>query len=234
MYAADFNITKEEVQLMRLHYLQQRICGFLSPEAELCEVDTVFDFPNVTSASTSLLDRVRNVWFETERGKKQYRANVKWYLEQKRVMLGEIIECIDYLYRRRVKEPWQQQQATEWFIDHYKERKEALEVTIRKCEFILKSSRKNFKPKYENVPMETIKSVKIEDLIGIQPQRKNGNRWLYCCPFHVESTASFTYYVDQNTFHCYGCQKNGSVIDYVMYEQHVTLSEAIKILVKML
>jgi replicative DNA helicase/5S rRNA maturation endonuclease (ribonuclease M5) len=37
------------------------------------------------------------------------------------------------------------------------------------------------------------------------------------CPFHQDSTPSLTVYPSTGDFHCFGCQANGTVIDYIMY-----------------
>lgn len=53
------------------------------------------------------------------------------------------------------------------------------------------------------------------------------------CPFHNEDTASFTIYLHQNTYWCFGaCQSGGSVVDFVMRQQSCDFLEAVKRLVK--
>ena len=37
-----------------------------------------------------------------------------------------------------------------------------------------------------------------------------------CCPFHGEKTPSMKVYDGEQGFHCFGCHKGGSVIDFVM------------------
>jgi DNA primase len=37
-----------------------------------------------------------------------------------------------------------------------------------------------------------------------------------CCPFHEEKTPSFTIYPKTNTFHCFGCGKNGDTIEFIL------------------
>ena len=49
------------------------------------------------------------------------------------------------------------------------------------------------------------------------------------CPFHDDNTPSFTVYPANNTFHCFGCQVNGSVVDYIMHRLDTqSASEALR------
>jgi len=61
--------------------------------------------------------------------------------------------------------------------------------------------------------LEQIKSIPIGDLMPTPPSHQNDSRATYRCPVHNEKTASFVWFKDQNTFHCFGCQINGDVID---------------------
>ncbi len=45
--------------------------------------------------------------------------------------------------------------------------------------------------------------------------KRVGNEWKGLCPFHSESTPSFTIYADEKRWHCFGCQKTGDVLDFV-------------------
>lgn len=49
------------------------------------------------------------------------------------------------------------------------------------------------------------------------------------CPFHKEKTASMKIYKD-NRFHCFGCGKDGDVIDFVMHRDNVDFKTAVTIL----
>lgn len=52
------------------------------------------------------------------------------------------------------------------------------------------------------------------------------------CPFHAEKTGSFTIYLSQNSWWCYGCQNGGSVVDFVMQQNGIDFLEAVKQLLK--
>jgi DNA primase len=48
--------------------------------------------------------------------------------------------------------------------------------------------------------------------------QKNGNEWEGCCPFHQETTPSFTIFNGKDgvpRFFCFGCNERGDVIDFV-------------------
>ena len=68
------------------------------------------------------------------------------------------------------------------------------------------------------------------DLVGLinsrLPLKKKGNQHWACCPFHQERTPSFT--VKENFFKCFGCDKHGNAIDFLMDFDHLTFPEAVE------
>jgi DNA primase len=64
----------------------------------------------------------------------------------------------------------------------------------------------------------------------VRLENKSG-RWWGRCPFHgggQEKTPSFKVDPDLKMYHCFGCQKGGSVISFVMEMENLTFPEAIK------
>jgi len=66
------------------------------------------------------------------------------------------------------------------------------------------------------------------------------SHWAYC-PFHVgkgsdgkERTPSLFFSKDTNSFHCFGCGKSGSVLDFIMYMDGTPPSVALEKLAKKL
>jgi DNA primase catalytic core len=57
-----------------------------------------------------------------------------------------------------------------------------------------------------------------------------GKDYVMKCPFHEEKTASFHIYTDSLSFKCYGCNKAGSVFDFVMETARISFPEALRIL----
>jgi DNA primase len=64
--------------------------------------------------------------------------------------------------------------------------------------------------------------------LGLKLTRR-GNRWLVCCPFHQEKTASFIIFPDGG-YKCFGCQEHGDIIDLVAKGLHIDTAAAIKLL----
>lgn len=58
--------------------------------------------------------------------------------------------------------------------------------------------------------------------------KKAGRNFKGLCPFHNEKTPSFMVSADRQVFHCFGCGKGGSVIDFVMEYEHMEFPEALE------
>lgn len=80
---------------------------------------------------------------------------------------------------------------------------------------------------------ETIEQVtaalNIVDVIGSYfPLRRAGTEFRALCPFHQEKTPSFYVNPDKQTFYCFGCQRGGSIIQFVQEYEHVDFPEAVR------
>jgi 5S rRNA maturation endonuclease (ribonuclease M5) len=60
--------------------------------------------------------------------------------------------------------------------------------------------------------------------------RKKGRVLIARCPFHEESTASFTITPSRGLFHCFGCGAAGDVIGFVTKHDKVTFGGALQVL----
>lgn len=58
--------------------------------------------------------------------------------------------------------------------------------------------------------------------------RSNYGKAVGLCPFHEESTPSFTIFLDENKFHCFGCQAHGDAIDFYIRTRNVDFVDAVK------
>ncbi|MDD4315575.1 MAG: DNA primase [Clostridia bacterium] len=69
----------------------------------------------------------------------------------------------------------------------------------------------------------------IVDIISkfVHLQKKGRDYWA-CCPFHHEKTPSFQVRADHQFFKCFGCQKSGNVITFVMEHERMTYPEAVE------
>ena len=57
---------------------------------------------------------------------------------------------------------------------------------------------------------------------------KKGNKWWGLCPFHNEKTPSFSVDGDKGLYYCFGCQKGGSLIDFLMETDKLSFHEAVE------
>ena len=76
---------------------------------------------------------------------------------------------------------------------------------------------------------EVKSKLNIIDIINEKvPLKKAGRNFKGLCPFHNEKTPSFMVSPDRQVFHCFGCSKGGSVIDFVMEYEHMEFPEALE------
>ena len=75
------------------------------------------------------------------------------------------------------------------------------------------------------------RSNDIVDVIGSYVKlQKKGSSHLGLCPFHNEKTPSFSVSGPKQMFYCFGCQKGGNVITFVMDYENYSFPEAIALL----
>lgn len=81
-------------------------------------------------------------------------------------------------------------------------------------------------------PFESIESIKSRySLVDYISQyinlKKSGSRFQGLCPFHSDhNSPSLTIYPNQ-TWHCFGCQKHGDIITFVMEYDHLDIKSAL-------
>ncbi len=78
--------------------------------------------------------------------------------------------------------------------------------------------------------VDEVKSrTNIIDLVSAHVTlKKAGRHFKGLCPFHNEKTPSFIVSPERQSWHCFGCGKGGSVIDFVMEYEHVDFVEALE------
>ena len=85
-----------------------------------------------------------------------------------------------------------------------------------------------------NHELERIKEgVPILDLAksyGYQLKRAGADCYKALCRWHPDKNPSLTFWPSSNTFHCFGCGKGKTVIDFVIYQENVDSGNAIKTL----
>lgn len=60
--------------------------------------------------------------------------------------------------------------------------------------------------------------------------KRSGSTLKGLCPFHREKTPSFSVSADKQMFHCFGCGKGGTIINYVMMSENLDFVESVKLL----
>ena len=77
--------------------------------------------------------------------------------------------------------------------------------------------------------IEQVKAaVDIVEVVGRRVElRPTGKNYVGLCPFHSEKTPSFTVSPEKQFFHCFGCQKGGNVINFVMETENLSFPEAV-------
>lgn len=63
----------------------------------------------------------------------------------------------------------------------------------------------------KNVDIPKYFNDNISDKINLMAQT------LVCCPLHDETTPSFKYFSDTETFYCFGCERGGTVVELHHY-----------------
>ncbi len=76
---------------------------------------------------------------------------------------------------------------------------------------------------------DLLNRVDIVEVIDSRvPLKKKGREYWACCPFHGEKTASFSVSPSKQFYHCFGCQKSGNAVGFLMDYDHMEFVEAIE------
>ncbi|MCL2064826.1 MAG: DNA primase [Candidatus Cloacimonetes bacterium] len=81
----------------------------------------------------------------------------------------------------------------------------------------------------ENNADLVLKAINIVDVVSSYlPLKKMGSNYKARCPFHEEKTASFNVSESKQIFKCFGCQKAGNAIGFVMEYEKISFFEALQ------
>ncbi len=82
---------------------------------------------------------------------------------------------------------------------------------------------------------DLLNRVDIVEVIDARvPLKKKGREYWACCPFHGEKSASFSVSPGKQFYHCFGCQKSGNAVGFLMDYDHMEFVEAIESLAQSL
>jgi hypothetical protein len=74
-------------------------------------------------------------------------------------------------------------------------------------------------------------ATNLRDLVGETVDlRRVGREWTGCCPFHEDSTPSFSVNDDKGVWHCHACKIGGDCFDFVTRRDGVLFADALKLL----
>lgn len=84
-------------------------------------------------------------------------------------------------------------------------------------------------------PEEAIEEVRIQnDIVEVASNYlkldRKGRRYFALCPFHGEKTPSFSIEPSKQFFYCFGCNKGGSVIHFIMNIENLEFLDALRFL----
>jgi len=84
-------------------------------------------------------------------------------------------------------------------------------------------------------PPELIEEVRLRNDIvdvvsGYIKLERKGKTYFGLCPFHSEKTPSFSVEPVKQFFYCFGCNKGGSVIQFIMEIEHLDFPDALRFL----
>ncbi len=82
---------------------------------------------------------------------------------------------------------------------------------------------------------DLLNRVDIVEVIDSRvPLKKKGREYWACCPFHGEKSPSFSVSPGKQFYHCFGCQKSGNAVGFLMDYDHMEFVEAIESLAQSL
>ncbi len=85
----------------------------------------------------------------------------------------------------------------------------------------------------DRLVQEVLDKTDIVSVIGEHVRlTKKGGRWVGLCPFHTEKSPSFNVDPDKGLYYCFGCQKGGSTVQFLMELEKLSFPEAMEDLAK--
>lgn len=83
------------------------------------------------------------------------------------------------------------------------------------------------KKPWEVLDEEVLPRLNVEAVFGgLQKLKKIGKEWSACCPFHNDSTPSFSINPHTLLWNCFGCNNGGNGVQFIMKQQSGTWMDA--------
>lgn len=83
---------------------------------------------------------------------------------------------------------------------------------------------------FVNIPELKARHDIVEVISRYTNLRKFGRNFNACCPIHTEKHPSLTIYPESQTWHCYGCNRGGDIIEFIKYMHNTDFKGAATIL----
>src|SRR6056297_487043 len=83
----------------------------------------------------------------------------------------------------------------------------------------------NFKEITQKIKDNTSSEDVLSSYINV---KKAGKNYTALCPFHAEDTPSFYIFPETQTYHCFGCNAHGDVINFIKEYENMSFIEALK------
>ncbi len=84
---------------------------------------------------------------------------------------------------------------------------------------------------FDDAKGRVLQATDIVALIGQSVRlKRRGKDFVGLCPFHQEKTPSFSVSPAKQRFYCYGCEKGGNAIDFVMLRDRVEFMDGLRVL----
>ena len=85
----------------------------------------------------------------------------------------------------------------------------------------------------DRLVQDILEKTDIVSIIGDHVRlMKKGGRWIGLCPFHSEKSPSFNVDPEKGLYYCFGCQKGGSAVQFLMELEKLSFPEAMEELAK--
>ena len=81
---------------------------------------------------------------------------------------------------------------------------------------------------------ELVERNDIVDVVSgyVRLSKRSGANQFGLCPFHSEKTPSFAVNPEKQIYHCFGCGKGGSVINFIMEIENLGYRDAVAFLAR--
>lgn len=82
--------------------------------------------------------------------------------------------------------------------------------------------------------IDKVRELPIETVVGqyVKLAKDGRTSMKGLCPFHSENTPSFSINLNKNLYHCFGCNRGGDGISFIMEKENLNFQQAVRLLAK--